>query len=293
MSSIRFQHLALSVLFTALSFATLSVPADNFLWKATSKQGELYIQGSSHVLKAENYPLAPAIEQAYSNSTTLVFEVDMGEMMSPKTQQLIMGLAMLKEPDTLKSVLDPETYANLESEAVSVGLPLAAIEKFKPWFATMTLTLVSMKKMGLDEKYGLDKYFYDKAKADKKSVIGLETVDFQISLLDSLSDENPNDFVNRSLSELNQIEEDLQKLLTAWETGDVQTMENLILKSFQDYPEQFQRFIVERNKAWVQKIGQMTARDQTPMIVVGAAHLPGDEGVINLLRKQGFTIEQL
>ena len=276
-------------------FLTSVGPADakSTLWEATSPQGTLYIQGSAHVLKAENYPLAPAIEQAYSNSTALILEVDMSEMMSPKTQQLIMGMAMLQQPDTLKTVLDPLTYERLEEAAQQAALPLAAIESFKPWFATMTLTLVKMKKMGLDESLGLDKHFYEKATADNKKVIGLESVDFQIALLDSLSDENPDDFVNRSLTELKQLEDDLTKLLTAWETGDFQTLESLINKSFKDYPEQYEKFITARNKAWVKKLRGMVNRNDTYMVVVGAGHLPGEEGVINLLKQKGFTVEQL
>lgn len=285
--------ISLSTLTVLISLSTLSTQAKSTLWKATSKDGTLYIQGSAHVLKADNYPLAPEIEQAYSNSTALVLEVDMGEMMSPKTQQLIMGLAMLKQPDTLKTTLSPEIYKTLEAEAAEVSLPLAAIEQFKPWFATMTLTLVKMKAMGLDENLGLDKHFYERAQADGKKIIGLESVDFQISLLDSLSEENPDDFVKRSLEEINDLESDLNQLLEAWETGDFQTLEKLMTKGFKDYPEQFEKFITARNKAWAKKLSKMVSTDETYMIVVGAGHLPGDEGVINLLKKQGFTVDQL
>ena len=285
--------ITLSALTVLLSISTLSAQAKSTLWKATSPKGTLYVQGSAHVLKADNYPLAPAIVQAYSNSTTLVLEVDMGDMMSPKTQQLIMGMAMLKQPDTLKTVLKPVTYESLNTAAADAGLPLAAIEQFKPWFATMTLTLVKMKKMGLDESLGLDKHFYDRAQTDGKPVIGLESVDFQIALLDSLADENPNDFVNRSLTELKQLEEDLTQLLTAWENGDFQTLEELMNKSFEDYPEQYERFITARNKAWVKKMSEIMKKDETYMLVVGAGHLPGEDGVVNLLRKKGFTVEQL
>ncbi|MDZ8119437.1 TraB/GumN family protein [Pontiella agarivorans] len=283
----------LSGLTLLLILSVQSVQAKSTLWKATSEKGTLYLQGSAHVLKADNYPLAPAIEQAYSNSTALVLEVDMGEMLSPKTQQLIMNIAMLQPTDTLKSVLAPETYQQLESVAADAGLPLAAVQQFKPWFATMTLTIMKIKKMGLDESLGLDRYFYEKAKADGRKVIGLESIDFQISLFDSLSEENPNEFVRRALMELEQLENDLNRLLTAWETGDFQTLETLINKSFKAYPEQYKKFITNRNKAWAKKLSAMAGKDETYMVVVGAGHLPGDQGVINLLRKKGFIVEQL
>jgi len=285
--------LTLAVLTVLFSFCALTTQAKSTLWKVSSPKGTIYIQGSAHVLKAENYPLDPAIEQAYSNSTALVLEVDMGEMMSPKTQQLIMGKAVLQQPDTLKTVLKPDTYKRLEAIAAEAGVPLEALQQFKPWIATMRITLMKMKKMGLDENLGLDRYFYLKAQADNKAVKGLESIDFQIALLDSLSDENPNDFVTRSITELAQIEDELNNLLKAWETGDFQTLETLINKSFEEFPDQFDKFITARNKAWIKQLSGMLNSGETHMVVVGAGHLPGEQGVINLLRKKGYTIEQL
>ncbi|QBG47953.1 TraB/GumN family protein [Verrucomicrobia bacterium S94] len=282
-----------SALTAFLSLNLLPALAESTLWKASSKKGTLYIQGSAHVLKADNYPLAPAIEQAYSNSTALVLEVDMGEMMSPQTQQLIMSMAMLEPSDTLKTLLTPETYEQLAAAAAEAGLPIAAVERFKPWFATLSLSLMKMKQMGLDENLGLDKYFYGKATADGKKVIGLESIDFQISLFDNLSHENPDDFVRRALIELTQLENDFNELIEAWESGDLRTLETLITKSFKDYPGQYRKFITNRNKAWAEKLSAMATRKETYMVVVGAGHLPGEEGLINLLRKKGLQVEQL
>ncbi|MDF7800694.1 TraB/GumN family protein [Pontiellaceae bacterium B1224] len=286
---------ALKTAVFALS-ATILIPATlakSMLWKVSSQKGTLYIQGSAHVLKAENYPLAPAIQQAYSDSSALILEADMGEMMSPQTQQLILKKAMLQKPETLKTLLKPQTYENLTAIADETGLPMPMLDPFKPWFATTTITLLKLKKLGMDEQYGLDKYFYGKATADQKKIIGLESIDFQISLFDSLSNENPDDFVNRALADLKFLEADLDSLLKAWETGDVQTLEKLMTKSFKKFPGMYNKFITARNKAWAKRLSGMVKNDQTYMVVVGAGHLPGKEGVINLLKEKGFTVEQL
>lgn len=279
----------------ALSLTILApvCQAESTLWKVSSKKGTLYIQGSAHVLKAENYPLAPAIEQAYSKSTALILEVDMGDMISPQTQQLILKKAMLQKPETLKTILKPKTYENLSVVAAEANLPMSVLDPFKPWFATTTITLLKLKKLGLDERYGLDKYFYEKAVSDQKKVIGLESIDFQISLFDSLSNENPDDFVNRALADLMFLETDVSALLKAWETGDFQTLEKLMTKSFDEFPSLYDTFITARNKSWVKKLSGMIKDNQTYMVVVGAGHLPGKEGVINLLKDKGFTVEQL
>ncbi len=270
-----------------------AVSAKSALWKISSDRGTMYVQGSAHVLKAENYPLAPAIEQAYSNATTLVLEVDMADMTSPATQQLIMGKAMLTQPDTLKTVLTPPTYAALEAACADAGLPIAALQPFKPWFATISLALVKMQTLGVDAELGLDKYFFGKATTEGKKVIGLETVDFQIALFDSLAEENPDDFVNRSLVDLKLLETDLARVIEAWETGELAELETLLRKSFDDYPKLYDKFITARNKTWVKKLSKLIQDDGTCMVVVGAGHLPGEEGVINLLKKKGFAVEQL
>lgn len=285
--------ITISCLTLVFTLSALTVQAKSTLWKVSSEKGTMYIQGSAHILKAENYPLAPEIEQAYSNAAALVLEVDMGEMMSPRTQQLILGKAMLKQPDTLRTLLSTETYSQLETAAADAGISLAALQQFKPWFATMTLTVVKMKKMGLDENLGLDRHFYTRAQQDGKNVIGLESIDFQIDLFNQLADENPDEFVSRALSEIDQMENELNRLLSAWETGDIQTLEGIINRCFLDYPKQYKTFITDRNKAWVRQLTRMLNSGETHMVVVGAGHLPGDEGVINLLKKQGFSVEQL
>jgi uncharacterized protein YbaP (TraB family) len=152
---IRFCTLAL----VATTLATGSL-AKSCLWKVTSEKGTLYLQGSVHILKADSYPLDPAIEQAYAASEVLVLEVDMKEMTSPETQQRIMSKAMLPADKTLSGILNINTYQKLNTACDEAGLPIAALEKFKPWFATMTLTLVKMQKIGFDPQHGLDKHFY-------------------------------------------------------------------------------------------------------------------------------------
>ena len=133
----RFSHIIFAI-FTLAAF----VRAENCLWKAVSDRGTLYLQGSVHLLKAEDYPLAPAIEEAYEESEVLVFETDMKAMAAPETQQLIMSKAILPGERTLEDELDPDVYAALSRKLEEVGLPAVATRKFKPWFATMSLMVL-------------------------------------------------------------------------------------------------------------------------------------------------------
>jgi uncharacterized protein YbaP (TraB family) len=277
----------------SLLFLVLNVSGKSCLWKVTSETGILYVQGSIHVLKTDSYPLAPAIEKAYAASQKLILEVDMAEMTSLGTQAKIMAMAALPEGKTLKTELDTATYQALKKACEKVGLPVNLLEKLKPWFVSTTLTLLKMQKMGFDAKDGLDKHFYDKAMADKKTVMGLESIDFQLNLFDSLSKENPSAFVKKALADLDDAESDVEKLHQAWVDGDLDAMGALMKKSFDTYPEFYQTFVLDRNVRWMKKLNKLLKKSETCMVVVGAGHLPGKDGLLDLLRKKGYTVEQL
>lgn len=267
--------------------------AKNCLWKATSESGTLYIQGSVHLLKASDYPLPAAIENAYAKCNALVLEVDIKSMTAPETQQLIMAKALFTDGKTLKSTLGSETYALFSEKLTDAGLPVAALQQMKPWFVALTLMMTKMQTLGFDPELGLDQYFYNKAVADKKVVIGLETVKFQINLFDSLAEGNQDDYIQRTLKEMDLFETQLGELMKAWRTGDVASLNNLLRKSFADFPKLYDSFVLDRNKAWAKKIENLTSKDATHMVLVGAAHLPGEEGLLELLQKKGYTLEQL
>ena len=279
----------------ALFAATLATGAmaKSCLWKVTSNTGAFYLQGSIHTLKPSNYPLAPAIEQAYAQSETLVLEVDMKEMTSPETQQRILAKAMLPGTETLQQALDADTYEKLSAACAQAGLPIVALSKFKPWFATMALVLFKLQAMGFDPQYGLDTYFHDKATADGKKMIGLETVDFQMDLFANLSEKNPNNFVARALADIDVLEEEIIPLEKAWAAGDIETLGALMSKSFEGYPELYKTFVLDRNARWIKTLDGLLEKPGTAMVVVGAGHLPGKGGLLELLGERGCTLEQL
>jgi uncharacterized protein YbaP (TraB family) len=267
--------------------------AKSCLWKVTSETGILYLQGSVHILKADHYPLAPAIEQAYAKSAALVLEVDMAEMALPETQRRIMEKAMLPGDSTLQEELDAETYQKLGAACTEAGLPVSAMAKFKPWFACINLMMLKIQKMGFDPNLGLDKHFYDKAKADGKRVIGLESIPFQIDLFDHLAATNPNAFVGRALADLEMLETEVGALGKAWAAGDIATVEKLMAKSFEGYPELYKTFVLDRNARWVKTLDDLLKKPETHLVVVGAGHLPGKGGLLELLKQKGYAVEPL
>ncbi len=279
--------------FLALVLLSATASAENCLWKASSERGTFYLQGSVHLLKASDYPLDPAIEEAYANSDTLIFETDITKMLTAESQQLLLQKAMLPAGKTLENELDPDLYATLEKKLAESGLPPEAMQQFKPWFALMTLMEVRMMAMGLNPNMGLDQYFHRKALADGKKEIGLETVEFQINLFDALSEGNQNAFAKHALKELEQIETMMDDMLGAWKKGNLDKLNALVKESFKDYPNLYEQFVTDRNKTWADKLDCMADKEKKYMVVVGAAHLAGKKGLLELLRAKGYSIEQL
>jgi len=274
-------------------FLSSSVWGKSTLWKVTSKTGTLYLQGSVHMLKAADYPLDPAIETAYAKSSTVFFEVDFGKMNEISTQQLLLKKALLPTGKTLQGSLDAATFKRLEKATQKAGLPLKSMNVFKPWFVILGVVVIETQKLGFSPEKGLDNYFFKKAIADKKKIIPLETIQFQLGLFDELSKENPNIFVNYSLDDLEHLSTDMEKIRSSWKSGDFNALEKVVTESINKYPDFKKRFLTDRNKQWKKVLLTQLKTSETAIVIVGAAHLVGKEGLVELLKAQGYTVEQL
>lgn len=270
-----------------------SAQAANTLWQVRSGNTELYLQGSVHLLKPSDYPLDPAIEQAYSACSKLIFETDLDEMQSAETMQLMLSKAHLEEGKTLKEVLNPETYKALKKPCEQVGLPLEAIQQLQPWSVATTLTLLHLQKLGLSPQHGLDHYFWKKAKEDGKTVHPLETPKFQLALFDSLSHKNQDQLILHTLDELKTIEKSFNEIKTAWEKGQLDRLNQLATDTLKQYDDLYRQMVTDRNHSWMKTFNQTLKEKETAMVIVGAAHLGGNEGLIHLLRQKGYTVTQL
>jgi uncharacterized protein len=267
--------------------------ARSFMWKATTGQGVVYLVGSVHMLTKDYYPLAPALESSFTDSDLLVEEVDLAEMLSPNTQFSLLARGMLPAGQTIETVVSPATLALVNARVGSLGMPLAALQQFKPWFLAMTLMAVEWQKAGFDAELGLDKHFYDRAVMDAKAVQGLETTDYQISRFDGMTKSQQDHFLAESLKDLDTETASVNKVAEAWKAGDAPTVERLVLQDLKDDPEMYQRLLVERNRNWLPKLVALFTRPGHAFVVVGAAHLVGPDGLLAMLKAKGIRVAQL
>jgi uncharacterized protein YbaP (TraB family) len=265
----------------------------NFLWKATARQGTVYLVGSIHLLTRDYYPLSPALDTAFAASDLLVEEVDLGEMLATESQLQIMMQGMLPSDETLDKVVSPETFAAVSRRVAALGMPLEPLRRFKPWALALMLLGIEWQNAGFDANLGLDKHFYDRARSEAKAVIGLETVAFQIARFDGLPMAQQDRLLAQTLKELDTQKAAVTTLANAWKAGDVGTIEQILLRDVKEEPQMYQRLIVERNRNWLPAIEALFDRRRPAFVVVGAAHLVGADGLLSMLRAKGYSLEQL
>lgn len=262
------------------------------LWKVQSPHNTLYLLGSVHVLKESDYPLPAVIRTAFSNATVAVFETDIGQMEEPATQLKMLSQCRLPEGESLKQVLTAGTYQKLKAHAGEVGLPMSALDGLKPVMAAVSVEMVEMQKLGLDPQYGLDQHFFKLARRAGKKLVPLETVDFQIDLLTGLSREEGELMVKTTLEDIDNTRNLLTDMLTAWRTGDAAGLEKLLNQARVEAPTIFKRMVTDRTARWVPKLKELANGTQPGIVIVGAGHLVGPNGLVDLLQKAGLKVTQ-
>jgi uncharacterized protein YbaP (TraB family) len=265
----------------------------SFLWQLQSGKGDIYILGSINFLKRENYPLKPTIEKAFDSAKKLVFEIDLKGADSGTVQRLTLEKGLHRDGKTLQQNVSAETYSLAAKRAQELGLDIAALSPLKPWMVALTMTSLQLQKLGFDPNSGIDRYFAGRATKAGKPIAGLETAAFQIGLMDQLSASDQESMLRQSLREMDLLDKTLDEIVCSWAAGDVPALEQLLLKAMREYPAVHQKVVVDRNRRWLPEIERLIRGGESALVVVGAAHLVGKEGVIELLKARGYTLEQM
>ena len=288
----------ISVIFLIATFIcagySFSYAQKNFLWRVQSKRNTVYVLGSIHLLKKDVYPLNRVIEDAFEKSNVLAVEADVSDISRLDLQKL-MESAFYPAGDSLDKHVSGKTFNLIKEETARAGLPMELVYNQQPWFLGLTLESVELMKSGYDPNYGIDKYFLSKAEGRKK-ISELESLDYQINLLAGLNDEEQELFLLYTLNELKILVQEVDKLVDAWKSGAVEKMESTITRSLAEdrrFYTIYEKLIYKRNRNMAQKIDGYLKTNNTYFIVVGAAHLVGDRGIIQLLMDKGYSVEQL
>jgi uncharacterized protein len=172
-------------------------------------------------------------------------------------------------------------------------LSLKRVEHLKPWFLAEALSSRTLERAGFTTRFGIDIYFYRKAKAAGKPVLGLETLRDQAEIFDRFDDRQNEQYLLSTLSGLPEYAEMIRQLVNAWEDGNVRLLDRLLNQDKQADPITHETLFSRRNSKWVPEIERFAHGNGNYLIIVGAGHLVGDDGVVAQLRQAGFFVQQL
>ena len=280
---------------------TAAAPARLPLWEVRGpgeQGGTLHLLGSTHARRTRVRAMDPAIESAYERAQGLIVEIDVLEHDPVELNQLMVSTGYLSDGSTVRDRLDPETYDDLQRAFEELSLPSEALEHFKPWFVALSLQARALAGLGYDPEYGVDLYFLNKAKPEKP-VVALETAQDQLDLFTLMTPEMQVLMLRNTLDDLDDLgdlEEWTEARFAAWETGDIEAMQRLLLQNMVEEPElrpYFERVIFQRNLRMTDQLEAYLRPGQRWFAVVGFAHLIAAEGIPALLSARGYSVRQM
>ncbi len=266
--------------------------AETALWQVRDGNRVMYIGGTVHVLGADDYPLPTAFDRAYKKASVLVFETDMQAINSPAFQLQMMQRLTFSGGRTLKDELGSSAYDALKIYSQKHGLPMAMLNQFRPAMVSLVIVMTELQRLGIDGT-GVDAYFYQRAQADGKPTRQLETAQAQLEYIAGMGQGQEDALILNSLRDAEHVADMMAEIKAAWRSGDRAQLIKVGLEPMRkDYPQLFQDLLVKRNNAWLVKLEQMLKNPDTELVLVGALHLVGKEGVLEQLRARGYAVTQ-
>lgn len=259
-----------------------------FLWCVHGPEATHYLLGSMHLLPASADSLPDALEQAYDEVDGVVFESDIGALKSRDMQLQLLAAAHRGEP--LQKAVGAALYRRVQAQARSVGMPMSLCDDYAPWFCAMSLDVYGYRRIGFSDEYGVDEHFYGEAVTDGKTVSWLEPPAQHMALFTAMDAAQSRMMLNAELDETDIASDLPASLYRAWRYDDTARVAALDQQMRAHYPMLYRRLISARNRAWMPQLRRLLDGDSPQMIVVGAAHLVGPDGLVGRLRALGYVV---
>lgn len=263
-----------------------------YFWTVQSPTGTVHLLGSLHVGTGDMYPLDGAIEEAFEDSTVLVVEVDLNDQAQARMQELVLEKGVYTDGTTLRQNLSGETFELFKEYLDERGLPQMTFYPMKPWLVALTLTVLEVGRLGYDPALGIDQHFLKRAREAGKQIQELESVDSQINLLSGFSRELQELFLVYTLLDNQNSQQKVGTIFEAWKNGDPQSIDSLMKADLEEDPRLrsvYEKLFDERNLEMAARIRDLLRTEKTSFVVIGAAHLAGERGIVRLLKQQGSS----
>ena len=263
------------------------------VWKVSNGTETVYLGGTVHVLEASDYPLPVAFNTAYRQADAVYFETDMDVLTTQGFFQELLAATSYPQGQSIASNLTPETLNKLKAYLITQGVPFEALQRFKPGMLGMQLTQIELRKQGITVA-GVDSHYNQAAKQDNKPRAYLEMPQDQIAVIATMGQGNESEMIENALEDVTRLREDFDQIRNAWRRGDREELVKLTIEPFrEELPDDFKLMVVDRNNKWLPQIEWMFQTPDDELVLVGAMHLVGKEGLLQQLERKGYQVTQL
>jgi uncharacterized protein YbaP (TraB family) len=271
----------------------LSAQAASPVWAVRGSHNIIYLAGSIHMLPADDAALPAGFTRAYADSTKLIMELDLAKFDPMEAMTWMMDHGTLPAGTTLRGLLGEQRYARVSGAAASVGMPMTGLDSLAPWVVGIEITDAAYQHEGFDPDQGVEEQLLRLAEADHKPTAGLETLPEELSSLSSLSSADQIRMLDQTVDELKDLKSEMRDITGAWRSGDGARLAGLLSSEYGAFPSLYRPLVTDRNRRWLPQVEQLLHAKDNALVVVGALHLVGDGGLLEMLRRKGYAITQL
>lgn len=271
----------------------LSAQAASPVWAVRGPHNIVYLAGSIHMLPADDAALPAGFTRAYADSTKLVMELDLAKFDPMEAMTWMMDHGTLPTGTTLRGLLGEQRYGRVSGAAASLGMPMAGLDSLAPWVVGIEITDAAYEHEGFDPDQGVEEQLLRLAQSDHKPTAGLETLPEELGSLSSLSSADQIRMLDQTVDELKDLKSEMREVTGAWRSGDRAHLAALLSSEYGAFPSLYKPLVTDRNQRWLPQVEQLLNGKDNAFVVVGALHLVGDGGLLELLRRKGYTITQL
>ncbi len=269
-----------------------SAEATTSVWQVSCGTSTFYLGGTCHLLRPQDFPLPMEFERAYEQAAVVAFETDLSAWQEPAAKMRLMSKMILKGK-TLKDVLTPRVYQELSNFCTKRGIAVETVSMYKPAFAMILLAFFELQKVGVAEE-GVDRYYHRKCLEDGKTVKALESLEQHIQYLSVLDLGQEDAIVEYSLHDMQRMGSMFLELVNIWKAGnEVLLQEKYVDALRQQFPALYRVLLVERNRQWMPQLEAYLQNEEKELVLVGAAHLVGPDGLLAMLEKRGYRVVQM
>ncbi|MEM1319975.1 MAG: TraB/GumN family protein [Bacteroidota bacterium] len=267
-------------------------PNNSLLWeiRGDSLEQPSYLYGTIHMIGKDDYFLTDSTKAAFDRAERVTFEINMEDMTDFSVIFSLMTKVMMNDGVTLPDLLSKEDYAFVEKKFKEMGLPMMMLNRLKPMFLSVFAS-GDMEPGGLSNgslvSYEVE--FMEMAQQDKKEMAGLETVEYQMSMFDSIPYKAQADMLVESLKAGNDGSDEFAEMVKMYKTQDISAMQKMFDDGGGGVGEYEDLLLGNRNRNWIPIMAKMM-KEKPTFFAVGAGHLGGKQGVIQLLRDAGYTL---